>query len=93
MTPQDKIDEIYNILQKYDRRESRKRIFRWLIRIVSFIVILLLILYPGVIVRLLTNFFYPIIQENIKQIIVEQKNTLFDEIDYKIKNISRSLNN
>lgn len=86
LTPQDKIDEIYTILKKQERRERWRAIYAWTTRIIAVTIILLALMYPGFIIRHLTNFFYPIIEQNVKQIISEQKNNLLDSVENKIKN-------
>lgn len=89
LTPQEKIDEIYNILSRQEKREKRKMIFAWTWRILVFIFTILIIFYPNVIFGKIFEIAYPIIKQSVAEAVAEQKNNLGNSI----KNVVDSLGN
>lgn len=74
MTPQQKIDAIYDLLQKREKRERRWLYVRIGYRIFLVLIPIIMLLWPQIFFSAMATIFRPVITKVVNQVVESQKN-------------------
>lgn len=87
LTPQEKIDEIYTILKKQEKKEKRKTLFSWAHRIIVWFFLIVVVLFPGFFIEKFFQIAEPLIKDMMMQVFETQKSNLSNLKDSVINSV------